>query len=104
MQWVVIGLDSVAFVILLIDVSMRIHASRVGLSPSLDGSKVMDHMTMFDVANVFLLLVSIVLSSVAYYYSDKEYNPTESECKFFEIIFRVSQEKTRNLDQKSYCL
>ena len=82
LQWVVIGLDSIAFVILFIDVSMRIHASRVGLSPSLDGSKVMDHMTMFDVANVFLLLVSIVLSSVAYYYSDKEYNPTESECKF----------------------
>ena len=74
-------LDSIAFVILLIDVSIRVHTSRVGLSPSLDGSKVIDHMTMFDVANVFMLLVSILLSAISLPAWAKNSDPTKSESK-----------------------
>ena len=74
--------DSIAFVTLLIDVSIRIHTSRVGLSPSLDGSKVIDHMTMFDVANVFMLLVSILLSAISLPKWTDEKDPTKSESKW----------------------
>ena len=59
------GLDSIAFVVLLIDVVIRIHMARVGLNPSLDGSKVIDHMTIFDVGNVFLLFLSILLQVIS---------------------------------------
>ena len=58
-------MDSIAFVVLLIDVVIRIHMARVGLNPSLDGSKVIDHMTIFDVGNVFLLFLSILLQVIS---------------------------------------